>query len=29
MLSEMNPAKVLELQGAVDEVKSEQGGIFR
>jgi hypothetical protein len=29
MLEEMNPAKVLELQDAVDSVKSEQTSIFR
>lgn len=29
MLEEMNPTKVLELQDAVDEVKSDQVNIFR
>lgn len=29
MLEEMNPTKVLELQDAVDDVKSEQNNIFR
>ena len=29
MLEEMNPAKVLQLQGAVEDVKNDQGNIFK